>query len=124
MNTFIYSNSVAVIEKDGKRLISSIKPIFSFSYDEVQFHQSSTGYVNGGNFIEFTDVQSAEVAAYIESVSEDVALGGAIKENNDNLIYLTSTDWMMVREIETGVLMPADIKLKRAEARAAITTIE
>jgi len=35
--------------------------------------------------------------------------------------YLAETDWYVVRLTETGVLVPADILLKRQEARDAIT---
>lgn len=40
--------------------------------------------------------------------------------NNDNLHYLSSTDWYVVRNAETGVAIPSDILTARANARAAI----
>jgi len=42
------------------------------------------------------------------------------KINADALAYLASTDWMIIREIDSGVVCPADVKLARAEARAKI----
>ena len=40
--------------------------------------------------------------------------------NKESKAYLASTDWMAVREAETGTAMPADVKAKRAEARATV----
>jgi hypothetical protein len=42
------------------------------------------------------------------------------KINTESLAYLASTDWMIIREIDSGVVCPADVKLARAEARAKI----
>jgi len=125
MDTLIHVNEVSVVEKDNynTRLLSSQKPDFSFEYDELQYHEANKGYVVGSNFVEMTDAQAAEVAAYIAGVEEDVVTGEKVRINTDNLLYLAETDWYAIRETETGVLMPEDVKLKRAEARAAITEI-
>ena len=40
--------------------------------------------------------------------------------SKESRAYLASTDWMAVREAETGTAMPADVKAKREEARAAV----
>jgi len=40
--------------------------------------------------------------------------------NIEALQYLASTDWLIVRESETQVVCPADIKLERAAARSRI----
>lgn len=40
--------------------------------------------------------------------------------NAEALAYLASTDWMIVREVETQVPCPAEIKALRAEARLKI----
>ena len=37
--------------------------------------------------------------------------------------YLTSTDWYAIRESETGIDIPADIKQARADARTEISTL-
>lgn len=42
------------------------------------------------------------------------------KINADALAYLASTDWMIIREMDSGLVCPADVKLARAEARAKI----
>lgn len=40
--------------------------------------------------------------------------------NAEALQYLSSTDWLIVRELETSVSCPEEIKIARAEARARI----
>ena len=35
-------------------------------------------------------------------------------------IYLSSTDWYVIREADSGKVMPSDIKTKRAKARQDI----
>ena len=42
------------------------------------------------------------------------------KTNAEALAYLASTDWMVIREMDSGVVCPADIKAARAAARAKI----
>jgi hypothetical protein len=37
--------------------------------------------------------------------------------------YLTSTDWYAIRESETGVDIPAEVKKARADARAEISSL-
>ena len=38
--------------------------------------------------------------------------------------YLYSTDWYAIRESETGVDIPADVKQARADARAEISSLQ
>lgn len=38
--------------------------------------------------------------------------------------YLNRTDWMVIRQVETGVAMPDDIKLKRNDARKRISELK
>jgi hypothetical protein len=42
------------------------------------------------------------------------------KTNAEALAYLASTDWMIIRETETQVACPAEIKQLRAEARLKV----
>lgn len=37
--------------------------------------------------------------------------------------YLSSTDWYAIRESETGIDIPADVKQARADARAEISRL-
>lgn len=40
--------------------------------------------------------------------------------NDEALAYLVSTDYMLLRELDGGIAMSAEVKLARAEARARI----
>jgi hypothetical protein len=40
--------------------------------------------------------------------------------NKEALAYLLNTDWMVIREIDSGVPCPEQVKTLRAEARAKI----
>ncbi|NBP03869.1 MAG: hypothetical protein EBU90_27990 [Proteobacteria bacterium] len=42
------------------------------------------------------------------------------KINAEALAYLASTDWMIIREVDSGVICPSDVKAERAAARAKI----
>lgn len=41
-------------------------------------------------------------------------------KNKENRYYLNSTDWYVIRQIETGVAIPAEVAEKRAAARLSI----
>lgn len=43
--------------------------------------------------------------------------------NDEALTYLSSTDWYITRFLETGVEVPADITILRADARLAVTPV-
>lgn len=42
------------------------------------------------------------------------------KINAEASAYLAETDWLVIREMDSGIVCPADIKAKRAEARLKI----
>lgn len=42
------------------------------------------------------------------------------KINEESLKYLTDTDWYIIREYDTGIICPVEIKKLRAEARSKI----
>lgn len=42
------------------------------------------------------------------------------KLNSEAYAYLASTDWLVVRNLETGIPIPRDVKEKRALARGSI----
>lgn len=51
---------------------------------------------------------------------EEIAADYQQQINQNNLKYLQETDWYVTRYIESGVEIPNEIKVKRAEARSAI----
>lgn len=42
------------------------------------------------------------------------------KINREALAYLAETDWTVIRQMDSGEPMPAEVKAKRAEARAKV----
>jgi|APSaa5957512535_1039671.scaffolds.fasta_scaffold86689_3 hypothetical protein len=46
-----------------------------------------------------------------------------VEVNINALSYLSSTDWYITRQAETGTEVPADVATKRAEARAAVVSV-
>ncbi len=59
----------------------------------------------------------AEYTIEIEDITAQVAQEAI---NAEALAYLASTDWIIIREMDSGVACPEDVKQKRAEARARI----
>jgi hypothetical protein len=56
-------------------------------------------------------------------VVEYIDISGQVEQeaiNAEALAYLASTDWMIVREVETQVPCPESVKILRAEARLKI----
>lgn len=63
----------------------------------------------------------AEYTIEIEDIADKVAQE---KTNAEALAYLASTDWMVIREIDAGIVCPEDVKLARAEARSKIVRMD
>jgi hypothetical protein len=63
------------------------------------------------------DGQEYNDEADLQTVLDEVA---RVAANHETRAYLTSTDWMAVREAETGTAMPKDVKAARKKARAAV----
>ena len=57
------------------------------------------------------EIQEQEAAATLKT---------QIKQAQD---YLSSTDWMVVRQSETGVVVPDEVSLARQEARNTISQL-
>lgn len=64
---------------------------------------------NPSTFQEF-DIEIVDITSQVEQE----------KLNKDSLKYLAETDWLIIRESETGVACPENIKQARASARLAI----
>lgn len=61
-----------------------------------------------------------EVAGVIVVDTEEESIVEQAIRNKENRSYLSSTDWYVTRNTETGVEIPADILTKRQTAREAI----
>ena len=93
--------------------------------------QQKHGYLVNGNMSVPNDERNKD---FLE-VQEFISNGGTVEPeftqaeidkqaqdaiNSEALAYLASTDWYIVREAESGVVCPDEIKELRAEARANI----
>ena len=59
-------------------------------------------------------------AEYIIEIEDITAQVAQEVINAEALAYLASTDWLIIREVDSGVPCPVEIKTLRAEARAKI----
>ena len=59
-------------------------------------------------------------AEYTVEIIDITAQAEQEKINAEALAYLASTDWMVIREMDSGLPCPADVKTARAAARAKI----
>jgi len=69
------------------------------------------------------EVSHKEVKLRAEYTVEIIDITAQVEQEKTNaeaLAYLASTDWMVIREMDCGVVCPADIKAARAAARAKI----
>jgi len=55
-----------------------------------------------------------------EFTDAEIAANAQAKVNSESLAYLSETDWMVTRQAETGVAIPADVTTARTAARLAI----
>lgn len=65
--------------------------------------------------INFSNVKTAEMKAEETNQAEQEAI------DTEARTYLASTDWYLVREMETGVPTPQEIKDARQEARLKVS---
>jgi hypothetical protein len=59
-------------------------------------------------------------AEYSIEITDISALLEQERINKESLDYLAATDWLVIREMDSGVACPADIKAARQVAREAI----
>ena len=70
-----------------------------------------------GEMIPTGNTLPAEYEIVIEDITAQVEQE---KINAEALVYLASTDWLIIRELDAGVPCPVDIKVKRQQARDRI----
>jgi hypothetical protein len=77
-------------------------------------------FLNGGPGWRFESVAAPSIDQLYALISVSKAAIDQQKINEEALAYLASTDWMIVRQAETGVPCPQNVLDARAAARAAI----
>jgi hypothetical protein len=72
--------------------------------------------------MQVTEIPAREeiIEGYVVEIVDISAQLAQAAINEQSLKHLAETDWMVIRQIETGTLVPADVLASRAAARAAI----
>lgn len=66
------------------------------------------------------EARTEEIPGYVVVITDMTAELAREAQNKESKDLLDSTDWMVIRQLETGVLVPDEILKARAEARAKI----
>jgi len=85
------------------------------SYEDSIYYL--TEMLNGWNYIGERDVAKYQ-AVLTDTTRLDLEAQAVV--NQEARDYLTSTDWYITRQAETGTEVPSDVLTKRAEARASV----
>ena len=96
-------NWVSIEFDDGSIVMSSVKDGIRRQYTDVLQE-----YLDNGGVIEPQFTQEE-----LDKIEQDKAIA-------DARVYLNSTDWYVVRQVEEGIDVPAEVKTKRAEAKALL----
>lgn len=120
MKELIYKNNLAMVIVGFDKLKSQIKPYLSFDYDELFFTKEEKFYTKAQIKTPLNEEQIQEIIGFIDNLSvqkEKIKLNEIINSLQN---FLNNTDWMVIRELETGKKIPENIKLQRADARQKI----
>ena len=72
----------------------------------------------GTSLDEYTELITQAKEAFVMPTAEELLAYELDQRKQEALNYLASTDWYVTRKLETGVEIPEDVSVKRAEARA------
>ncbi|NBP39390.1 MAG: hypothetical protein EBV34_13275 [Betaproteobacteria bacterium] len=108
------------IMRDGRHIAGPTRPVFSFEYDALQFSMNVRSYVHAGVEVAMNEAQVAEVLHFLNHLDVSEAQSRRYAQSRQLIDYLASTDWYVIRALETGVPVPQDVTEARARAREAI----
>lgn len=120
MSVLVYKDGIAFAEINGRKLKSDMRPYLSFEYDELYYTQTQQHYLRNFEHIALNHNQIQEIESFISNIDENTNLT-VIKSLQK---YLAQTDWMVIREVETGKKVPEHIKEERARAREKLNKIK
>lgn len=101
--------------------VITTKPIMSFEYSSFNYIEQANMFDIDG--IPMTDEQKKECKEVIDSIKPPMEWFKNVKKSSA-LQYLKSTDWYIVRKMDTGEEVPTDVREKRADARQYINDVE
>ena len=108
------------ILREGRHIAGPTRPVFSFDYDAMQFSMNVRSYVHAGVEVIMNEAQIAEVLDFLNNLDVSEARSRRYAQSRQLIDYLASTDWYVIRALETGVPVPQDVTEARARAREAI----
>ena len=108
------------IMRDGRHIAGPTRPVFSFEYDALKFSMNVRSYVHAGVEVAMNEAQIAEVLHFLNHLDVSEAQSRRYAQSRQLIDYLASTDWYVIRALETGVPVPQDVTEARARAREAI----
>lgn len=111
-------------QHNGAVLRSNARPAMSFDYEVLTYTETDKSRFWRGEKFDLTAEQITEVEAYVNSVEADTSLTQSMTEIHQAKSILAATDWYVVRKMETGKEIPANILQMRELARANINEAE
>ena len=105
---------------DNRVLRSNARPPMSFDYEVLTFTNYEKTRFWQLNKVNLTDDECAEVQRHIDSIEVNTALTQELSQNHQARKILQSTDWYVVRFLETGTPVPEEITEMRRQARENI----
>lgn len=128
MNTLTFRNGFTKYTLNGKQLDTNLKPFLSFEFDELYFTETQKFCTLNNKRYILNKNKINEIITFLKNIeSEKDSLMQRQKYTNTIQImqqYLNSTDWLIIREIETGKKVPPGVKEERTKARNKISTLE
>ena len=98
-------------------LRSNARPPMSFDYEVLTFTAHEKTRFWQLNKINLTDEECDEVQRYIDSIEVNTELTQELTQNHQARKILQSTDWYVIRFLETGTPVPDHITDMRIKAR-------
>lgn len=119
--TYVTKEKRALSEK--RVLKSASRPPMSFDYEILTYSaDEKTVYLNYSKR-DLTEKEIEEVETYILSIQENKEASLMMLVNMQAKEILNTSDWYVIRFLETGVPVPEEIAILRATAREEIVTV-
>jgi hypothetical protein len=112
------------ILKDGKQIAGSEEYADPTQWIAKQVALNSWGLPERPELDEQNEPTGRMLPAEYEIVIEDITLQSEQRKINEEAMqYLTETDWMVIRAMDSGEPLPQEVKQARAQARARIVKL-
>lgn len=111
-------------QENGSVLRSNARPPMSFDYEVLTYTGSDKSRFWRGSRYDLSAEEIVEVESYISTIEENPSTTQAMTEIHQSKSILAATDWYVIRKLETGKEIPANISEMRATARSIINDAE